>query len=136
MHKKIILKITLLLSNASMHATQAKRALSYAAHAMHVFSATQKARYVTPLLRAIMENQVEVAKALLEQGNQNLFIIHPDTGHSLALIAIKNHNIDLISLLHDYGARLLPSEQPLCFAWQKQFPGFFEPLAVELCSAF
>jgi len=133
MHKKILLKITLLLSNVSMHATQRTRAFLCAAR---TFKTIQKARYITPLLNAIAQDQIEVAQALLEQGNQNLFILHPDTGYSLAFIAINNNNKNLVSLLHQYGARLLPNEKDICVAYQEYYPGFFKPYAPEFCSIF
>lgn len=130
MYKKIILKITLLLSNASMFATSARRALGLATRgvtcALRTFSTIQKARYIT-LREAIRNQEVEVAKALLEQGQYNLSnASFPDTGHSLAFTAILTDNATLVELLCNHGARLFEEEQNKCDQeWQDGYPSLF-----------
>lgn len=130
MHKKIILKITLLLSNASMLATHAKRTLGLATQgakcALRRFSTIQKAQYIT-LLEAIRKQEVEIAKALLSQGQFNLSdACLPETGHSLAYSAILNKNHTLVDLLCAHGARLFKREHDQCDdVWQKNYPSLF-----------
>lgn len=130
MYKKIILKITLLLSNASMFATNAKRILGGATRgvtcALRTFSTIQKARYIT-LREAIRNQEVEVAKALLEQGRYNLAdASFSDTGYSLAYTAILTDNVNLVDLLCNHGARLFENEQSRCNReWKKSHPSLF-----------
>lgn len=138
MYKKILLKITLLLSNASMFATSAKRTLACAAHgatcALRTFGSIQKARYIT-LLEAIRNQEVEVAQALLKQ-NHNLIHANFD-GHSLAYTAISTDNTTLIALVHEHGARLFQEELEECQSWQKKYPGlFYTPTFVKVSEYF
>lgn len=130
MYKKIILKITLLLSNASIFATHAKRALACAAHstrcALHTFRTIKKAQYIA-LLEAIRNQEIEVAKALLERGQHNLSdASFPDTGYSLAYTAVLTENHTLVKLISDHGARLLENEHNECNEeWQRNYPSLF-----------
>ena len=132
MHKKLLLKFALLLPTLPLLAVNKTRALFLSAR---TFSSVQQARYITPLLQAIAQNNTEGAKALLAQGNQDLFTLHPDSGHSLSFIALQNNNIDLLKLLHTHGARLLSTEQEICCAWETRYPGLFEPIIPEFCQA-
>ncbi|MFT6765531.1 MAG: hypothetical protein ACJAZS_000409 [Alteromonas naphthalenivorans] len=124
MYKKIILKITLLLSSASVYAAQKAHRFARVAR---TFCTVQRAR-LSPLIQAIHHENNLAVQALLEQGNQDLFALHPDTGYSLAHAAIRNNNKSLLKLLYKHGARLLPEEQTICYPWKKEYPRFFEPI--------
>lgn len=122
MHKKIVLKLALLLSNASLYATQTKLFIG----TIRKFCSIQKAQYITPLVAAVRQENTIAVKALLEQGNQDIFSILPDTGHSLAHTAIRNNNVNLLNILYQHGARLLPEEQTICRPWKSSHPRLFQ----------
>ncbi len=126
MYKKVLLKITLLLSNASMYATNAKQVLGSVTHGARIvlrhYSHVSKAR-LQQFLKAIKNQEVEVAKRLLEQNHS--FLYTEFDGHSLAYTAISTQNQDLIELVHRYGARLFQEEQKQCQVWEKFYPDLF-----------
>lgn len=104
-----------------MYATKGSRVLLRAAQACIV----QKARYITPLLAAVRTQNAIAVKELLAQGHNNIGIIDPDTGYSLAYTAIKNYDISILNILYKYEVRLLPKERSKCPGWENTYPDLF-----------
>lgn len=128
MYKKVLFKITLLLSNASMYATNAKQALGSTVrgigYIVRQYSQAQKTKF-RALLEAIKNQEIEIAQTLLKNGSYNLSDVALGNGHSLAYTVIINGNTELLELLCTHGARLFEHEQKEHAAWATTHPSLF-----------
>ena len=126
MYKKTILKITLLLSNASTYATQARRVVGHTAKTIgtivrHYHHSSKV--HIQKFIQAIKNQEIEIAKELLQR-DYNLIHTSFD-GHSLAHTALLTNNSELIELVHNYGAQLFDQEKKENAQWQEEYPLFF-----------
>lgn len=128
MYRKVLFKITLLLSNASMYATNAKQALGATARGfgcvIRHYTQAQKIK-LRALLEAIKNQEIEIAETLLQNGSYNLSDVALGNGHSLAHTVIINGNTKLLELLCTHGARLFEHEQEEHAAWATTHPSLF-----------
>ena len=141
MHKKILLKLTLLLQTlpaVAFHKTRVlitkARFFASAQHLHIVNTQRQVDQLIQKLIVAIKHHNIEAAEALLKQNTINMFTLHE--GHSLAYTALMTYNEDMITLLHTYGARLLPEEKPIFKVWNRYYPRFFAYYPPEACNSY